>query len=166
MVLWFMRRKYLNGPTPFLHFCDYSPFDEDFDLYLNKLEFPSCKKCLYQVWLKLVRCFILKDFIQYTHVKIVPPLSPPWPSGTIICTSLNLKYVRKLSCEYELFWLSGSQWKHFQWPHQVFCIFILSPSLKRTWAFIWTIWNSLYPRMICAKFDWNWLVGSGWYFSI
>jgi hypothetical protein len=34
---------------------------------------------------------------------------PSWPSGTIICTSLNLHYVRKLSCKYDLFWLSGSQ---------------------------------------------------------
>jgi hypothetical protein len=31
MVLWFMRRKYLNDPTLFLHFCDYPPFEEDLD---------------------------------------------------------------------------------------------------------------------------------------
>jgi hypothetical protein len=37
---------------------------------------------------------------------------------------------------------------------------IFSP-LKRTWPFIWTIQNSLYPRMICTKFDWNWPAGSG-----
>jgi hypothetical protein len=58
----------------FLHFCDYTPFEEDLDLNFNKLEFPSCKICLYQVWLKLVRCFILKDHFQYTNVKIVPHL--------------------------------------------------------------------------------------------
>jgi hypothetical protein len=29
---------------------------------------------------------------------------------------------------------------------------IISP-LKRTWPFIWTIYNSLYPRIIYAKFD-------------
>jgi hypothetical protein len=38
---------------------------------------------------------------------------PPWPSGTIIWTSFNLHNVRKLSCKYELFWLSGSQGKFF-----------------------------------------------------
>jgi hypothetical protein len=38
---------------------------------------------------------------------------PPWPSGTIICTSLNLHYLRKLSSKYELFWLSGSLGKTF-----------------------------------------------------
>jgi hypothetical protein len=52
-------------------------FEEDLDLHLNKLEFPSCKICLYQVWLKLARCFILKYFFQYTNVKIVSPLVSP-----------------------------------------------------------------------------------------
>jgi hypothetical protein len=42
-----------------------------------------------------------------------------------------------------------------------FCIFLIISPLKRTSPFIWTIWNSLYPRMICIKFDWNWLAGSG-----
>jgi hypothetical protein len=33
--------------------------------------------------------------------------------------------------------------------------------LKRTWPFIWTKSNSFNPRIICTKFDWNWLPGSG-----
>jgi hypothetical protein len=40
---------FLNDPIPFLHFCDYLPFDEDLALYLNKLDFPSSKDNLYQV---------------------------------------------------------------------------------------------------------------------
>jgi hypothetical protein len=72
-----MRRDYLDDPTLFLHFCDYPPFEEDLNLHLNKLEFPSCKIYLYQVWLKLARCFILKDSFQYTSVKIVSPLVSP-----------------------------------------------------------------------------------------
>ena len=27
--------------------------------------------------------------------------------------------------------------------------------------FIWRNFNPLHPRMICAKFGWNWLIGSG-----
>jgi hypothetical protein len=78
MVMWIMIRKYLNDPT--LYFCDYPPFEKDLALYLNKLEFPSCKNGLYLVWLKLTRCFILKDSFQYTHVKIASPLvAPPDP---------------------------------------------------------------------------------------
>jgi hypothetical protein len=31
------RRKFSNYPTPFLHFCDYLPFEEPLALYLNNL---------------------------------------------------------------------------------------------------------------------------------
>ena len=37
---------------------------------------------------------------------------------------------------------------------------IISP-LKRAGPFIWTNLNPIYPRMLCAKFDWNWSSGSG-----
>jgi hypothetical protein len=51
LAQWFWRRKFLNDPIPFLHFCDYLPFEEDLQLvlYLNKTEFPSPKNNLYQV---------------------------------------------------------------------------------------------------------------------
>jgi hypothetical protein len=48
-----MRRKYLNDPNRFLHFCDYPPFEKDLDLYLNNLDFPLPKDDLYQVLLNL-----------------------------------------------------------------------------------------------------------------
>jgi hypothetical protein len=38
-ALWFWRRRFLNDPTPFLHFYDYLPFEEGLALYLNKLVF-------------------------------------------------------------------------------------------------------------------------------
>jgi hypothetical protein len=72
-----MRRKYWNDPTLSLHFSDYTPFEEDFNLHLNKLEFPSCKKWLFQVWLKLGRCIILKNSFQYANVKIVSSIVSP-----------------------------------------------------------------------------------------
>jgi hypothetical protein len=48
MAQWFWRR-FLNDPTPSLHFCDYLPFEEDLALYLNNLEFPLPKDDLRQV---------------------------------------------------------------------------------------------------------------------
>jgi hypothetical protein len=44
-----LERKIFKCPTPFLHFCDFFPFEEDLALYLNKLEFPLSKNNLYQV---------------------------------------------------------------------------------------------------------------------
>ena len=38
--------------------------------------------------------------------------------------------------------------------------FIFIPC-KRAGPFIWTNLNPLHPRMLCAKFGWNWLSGSG-----
>jgi hypothetical protein len=48
-------------------------------------------------------------FLYYkTHVNMVFPIvAPPDLPGTMIWTNLNLFYIRKLSCEYELFWLCG-----------------------------------------------------------
>jgi hypothetical protein len=136
MVLWFMRRKYVNDPTLFLHFCDYplwiglDPF-----IWIN-LNFPSCKNGLYQVWLKLVRCFILKDYFQYTLVKMFPSCGPSRSLGTIICTSLNLQCVRKLSCKYELFWLSGSWEENILMASAHIYIFVIISPWTRTWLFI------------------------------
>jgi hypothetical protein len=44
-----LAKKFLNDPTPFLHFCDYFPFEEELALYLKNLEFPLSKDNLYQV---------------------------------------------------------------------------------------------------------------------
>jgi hypothetical protein len=51
--------------------------------------------------------------------------------------------------------------KIFKWPPSHFCIFAINSPLKRIWPFIWTFYNSLYPRMIYSTFDWNWPAGSG-----
>jgi hypothetical protein len=62
LAQWFWRGRFFNDPNPFLHFCDYLPFEEDLDLYLNKLEFPLPKNNLYQVWLNLACWFWRRRF--------------------------------------------------------------------------------------------------------
>ena len=42
-----------------------------------------------------------------------------------------------------------------------FCYFVIISPWKRAGAFIWTNLNLLHPRMLCAKFGWNWPSGSG-----
>ena len=41
-----------------------------------------------------------------------------------------------------------------------FCYFVIISTLKRAGSFIWTNLNPLHPRMLCAKFGWNWPCGS------
>ena len=45
--------------------------------------------------------------------------------------------------------------------HVSFHYFVMISPWKRAGPFIWTNLNPLYPRMLCAKFGWNWLSGSG-----
>ena len=40
-----------------------------------------------------------------------------------------------------------------------FCKFIIISPWKRAGPFIWTNLNPLHPRMLCAKFGWNWRSG-------
>jgi hypothetical protein len=39
LAQWFWRRRFLNDTIPFLHFCNYLPFEKGLAKYLNKLEF-------------------------------------------------------------------------------------------------------------------------------
>ena len=42
-----------------------------------------------------------------------------------------------------------------------FHYFVIISPWKRAQPFIWTNLNPLHPRMLCAKFGWNWPSGSG-----
>ena len=41
-----------------------------------------------------------------------------------------------------------------------FCYIVIIFPWKTAGSFIWTNLNPLHPRMLCAKFGWNWLDGS------
>jgi hypothetical protein len=79
-------------------------------LHLNKLESPTPKNNLYQVWLQLTYWFFRRGLL-------------------------------------------------------IFVITCISP-LKKTWPFISTIFNSLYPRMICSKFETGLLVVEKIFFKL
>ena len=61
-------------------------------------------------------------------------------------------------------WLKLAHWfwrrKFFKFVN-VFSLLCYYSSSKRLRSIIWTILNPLYPRMLCAKFGWIWLTGSG-----
>ena len=98
-----------------------------------------------------------KIIFKYFSYMVSPFVSPsdtrgPWFEQTWNCTMpesfhVNLNFPGQVVLE-----------KILKWYHPIFVI--ISP-LKRICPFIWTNWNSLHPRMICTKFDWNWPSGSG-----
>jgi hypothetical protein len=118
-------KKMFKWPYPILWL---SPFEEDVNLPLNKFEFQSCKKCLFQLWLKLALCFILKDSFQYTNVKIVPLLV----SATLTLGDHNLYKLKSAISQIAFIKMSNSgsvalKEKLFQWPRQIFAFLWLSP---------------------------------------
>ena len=57
-ALWFLRKRFLNFFNIFLLFCNYLPLVKGVALYSKKLESPSPKDALCQVWLKLALWFL------------------------------------------------------------------------------------------------------------
>ena len=78
---------------------------------------------------------------------------------------LHLNKLESLSPKYALrqVWLKLAQWswrRGFLISSMFFRFFVIISSWKRTGPFIWRNWNTLHPRMLCAKFGWNWPSGS------
>ena len=59
------------------------------------------------------------------------------------------------------YWLSGSREEDFLILSMYFRYLVIFSPWKRVGPFIWTNLNPLHPRMLCAKFGWNWPSGSG-----
>ena len=57
LVQWFWRSRFFNFVIVFWLFCNYLPLEKDRALPLNKLESPSTKDSLCQVWLNLLSSF-------------------------------------------------------------------------------------------------------------
>ena len=57
LAQWFWKRRFLNFVNVFSLFRNYLPLEKGGALHLNKLESPSPKDALCQVWLKLAQWF-------------------------------------------------------------------------------------------------------------
>ena len=77
-----------------------------------------------------------------------------------IWTNWNPLHPMMLCAKFGWNWLSGSGEEQFLISSIYYSYFVIISSWKRVGPFIWTNWNPLHPRMLCAKFGWNWL--SGW----
>ena len=68
LALWFLRKRFLQSVDIFLLFRYFLPLEKDKVLYLNKLETPSPKNALCQVWLKLGLWFLRTRFLKFVNV--------------------------------------------------------------------------------------------------
>ena len=58
-------------------------------------------------------------------------------------------------------WPSGFGQEDFLFSSMYFRYFVIISLWKKAGPFFWTNMNPLHPRMLCAKFGWNWPSGSG-----
>ena len=112
--------------------------------------------------MKLAMWFLRRRFlnfvIYYWLTLIISPWKSVWP---FILTNLNPLYRRMLCVKFGWNWLSGSGEEDFLISSMYFRYFVIISPWIRAGPFIWTNWYPLHPRMLCVKFGWNWLSGSG-----
>ena len=103
-----------------------------------------------------------KNFlISSMHFRYFIIISPWKRAGPFIWTKLNPLHSRMHCDKFGWNWPSGSGEELFYILLMYFLYFVIISPLKRSGSFIWTNLNPLHPRMLCAKFGWNWLSGFG-----
>ena len=78
MVQWSWRRRFLKVLNVFWLFLDYLPFEKGMALHLTKIESPSPKNALCQVWLKLDQWFWKRFHLKIWYIFTILQLSPLW----------------------------------------------------------------------------------------
>ena len=128
----------------------------------NKLESPSPKDALCQVWLKLAQWFWRRRFFNFVNVfSLFRNYLPLEMGGALHLNKLESPSLKEALCQ---ILLKLAQW--FWRRRFLICQYILSisqlsplgkgrgPSFEQTWI-LFT------PGCLCAKFGWNWPRGSG-----
>ena len=118
-------------------------------LHLNKFESPSLKDALCQTWLKFAQQFWRWRFLNSVNVFLLLrhylSLVKGWALHlNKLESSLPKEVLHQV-------WPSGSREEDlFNFVN----VFLLFPNY-------WRNLNPLHPRILCAKFGWNWPCGSG-----
>ena len=160
---WFWRRRFFNFVNVFSLFRYYLPLEKGGTLHLNKLEFPSSRDTLCQIWLKLAHLFWRRRFFNLINVfSLFHNYLPLEMGGAFLLNKLESPSLKDTLCQ---IWLKLAQlfWRRRVLNFiNVFSLFRNYISLwKRAVPFIWKNLNPLHPGILCAKFGWNWPSGSG-----
>jgi hypothetical protein len=92
---------------------------------------------------------------------VFPVVAPPEPThwGGTIRTNLNLDYVRKFSCKYDIFLFSGS-WEDFWMTPPIFAFWDYLP-FEEDLALYFNNLESSLPKDNLYRLIWNWPAGFG-----
>ena len=81
--------------------------------------------------------------------------------GPFIWPNLNPIHPRMICIKFSWNWRSGSGEEDFLNTSMYYRYFMIISPWNMVGPFIWTNLNPLHLKMLCAKFGWNWLSGSG-----
>ena len=110
LAQWFWRRRIFNFVNIFSQFHNYIPLEKGGTLLLNKLESPSPKDALCQVWLKLAQWFCRRRFFNFVNVfSLFRTYLPLEMGGPFIWTNLNSLLPRMLCSKFGWNRNSGSE---------------------------------------------------------
>ena len=138
---------FFNFVNVFLLFRNYLPLEKSGALHLNKLSSPSPKDALCLVWLKLAQWFWRRFFNFVNVFSLFHNYFLLEKSGALHLNKLAPPSPKDALCQVEDFLILSMYFRYF--------LVIISP-WKRAGPFFWTNLNPLFPRMLCAKFCWNW----------
>ena len=146
---WFWRRRCLNFINVFSLFHIYLPWKYGEALNLNKLESTSPKDALCQVWLKFAQWFWRRRCFNFVNVFSLFRNYLPLGKGGAL-------HLNKLESPSPFQWFWRRKFLNFV---NFFSLFLYYLLMEKGGPFIWTNLNPLHPRMLCAKFGWNWPSG-------
>ena len=142
---------------------------EDFLISSMYLYGPSFE----QTWIPFTQRFFVPNVVEIgsrllekkififrpcTFAIIFSLLKRVWP---FIWTNLNCLHSRMFCSKFGWNWHCGSGEEDNYILSKYFPCFVIISAWKRMWPFICRNLNPLRPRMLYAKFGWNWLYGSG-----
>ena len=131
-------------------------------LLLNKLESSSPKDALCQVGWHWLSGSEEEDFLissMYFHCSII---ICPWKrAGPFFWTIVNPLHPKLLCAQFGWNWPIGSGEEDFLILSMYFRYLVIISPWEKAGPFFWTNLIPLHPRMLCAKFGWNWPSGSG-----
>ena len=108
LAQWFWLRGFFNFINVFWLFQNYLPLEKGRALHLKKLEFPSPKDALCQVWLKLAQWFWRRRFFNFVNVfSLFRNYLPLEKGGALHLNKLESPSPKDALCQV---WLKLAQW--------------------------------------------------------
>ena len=142
----------------FRHFRQFSLFGNS--LPLRRTVCINTQGCFAQSLVEIGQWFLRRRFLNFVNVFSLFRKFLPLVTGMTIRLNID-QHMNPLHPKDALYqvWLKMTQWFLKRGFLNFVNVFRKCP-WKTAWPFIWTKLNSLYPRMFCAKFGWNWLSSS------